>query len=270
MRENLIIDVGMHAGYDTDFYLKKGFDVVAVEANPVLAEKARTRFREFIDSKRVTIYYVAIAPYEGQIDFYVNDQHDDWGTVHVGFADRNERLGTTNRVIQVPCMMFRRILDEVGVPYYLKVDIEGADTDCLRDLLGVRDRPKFVSIEAGLNSFEETFTELSLLWVLGYRQFKIVNQALHNTFRCPNPPREGKYVDHLFDIHGSGPFGEESPGRWMGIGETLRRYKRVLLEARYFGANGPLFNTPLQRAYERLKGAPAGWYDFHAKLGDAA
>ena len=28
-------------GEDTDFYLKKGFNVVAIEANPVLAEKLR-------------------------------------------------------------------------------------------------------------------------------------------------------------------------------------------------------------------------------------
>ena len=34
--ENLIIDVGMHTGRDTEFYLKKGFHVAAVEA-PIAA-----------------------------------------------------------------------------------------------------------------------------------------------------------------------------------------------------------------------------------------
>ena len=30
-KPNLIYDVGLHHGQDTDFYLKKGFDVVAFE-----------------------------------------------------------------------------------------------------------------------------------------------------------------------------------------------------------------------------------------------
>ena len=37
---NLIFDIGMHIGQDTEFYLKKGFRVVAIEADPTLAEAA--------------------------------------------------------------------------------------------------------------------------------------------------------------------------------------------------------------------------------------
>ncbi|HKF56732.1 MAG TPA: hypothetical protein VKJ45_14845 [Blastocatellia bacterium] len=32
----LIYDVGPHLGEDTDFYLQKGFTVVAIKANPAL------------------------------------------------------------------------------------------------------------------------------------------------------------------------------------------------------------------------------------------
>ena len=35
---SLIFDVGCNDGQDSDFYLKKGFRVVAVEANPALCE----------------------------------------------------------------------------------------------------------------------------------------------------------------------------------------------------------------------------------------
>lgn len=49
-RPNLIIDVGMHNGQDTAFYLAKGFDVVALEANPVLVDAARIRFASEIES----------------------------------------------------------------------------------------------------------------------------------------------------------------------------------------------------------------------------
>ena len=38
---NLIYDVGLHRGEDTDFYLKMGFGVVAVEANPELIAQCK-------------------------------------------------------------------------------------------------------------------------------------------------------------------------------------------------------------------------------------
>lgn len=58
--KNLIYDVGMHQGQDTDFYLKKGFDVVSFEANPSNAEICRKRFAHAIAAKRLTIVEGAI------------------------------------------------------------------------------------------------------------------------------------------------------------------------------------------------------------------
>jgi len=268
MKKRLIIDVGMHIGKDTEFYLKKGFDVVAIEANPTLVDTVQTKLAQYISKGRLVIHNVAIAPYEGEIDFYINDKHDDWGTISKEFAERNERFGSSHSVIKVKCTTFRKILRDTGIPYYLKIDVEGADTLCLQELLSIPARPKYVSVEAGLTSFEETFNELSLLWQLGYREFKIVNQALNSRVLCPNPPLEGDYVDYRFDGQCSGPFGEEAPGKWIHIEETFLRYRRLLLEQRYFGADGKLYKTAFHRLYEKLKGAPAGWYDFHARLGN--
>jgi len=86
MNESLIFDVGMHTGEDTEFYLKKGFEVVAIEANPELVKHARSRFRDALSNKKLTLYDVAVADYEGEIDFYINSQHDDWGTISKDFA----------------------------------------------------------------------------------------------------------------------------------------------------------------------------------------
>jgi spermidine synthase len=43
MIPNLIYDIGMHDGSDSEFYLRKGYRVVAVEANPKLVEACRER-----------------------------------------------------------------------------------------------------------------------------------------------------------------------------------------------------------------------------------
>ena len=51
----LIFDLGMNNGDDTSHYLHRGFNVVALEANPTLCESAQKRFRAAIDDGRLTI-----------------------------------------------------------------------------------------------------------------------------------------------------------------------------------------------------------------------
>lgn len=138
MNSSLIIDAGMHAGRDTGFYLKKGFDVVAVEANPELVKKAQSTFKDALSDGRLVIHDVAIADHEGEIEFFVNDQHDDWGTTSQQFALRNEGFGTANTLTRVKCTTFQDILRQHDIPYYLKIDIEGADILCLAARSGKR------------------------------------------------------------------------------------------------------------------------------------
>ena len=266
MNNSLIFDVGMHTGRDTEFYLKKGFNVVAIEANPELVKQAQSHFQDSLSNEKLILYDIAIADYEGEIDFYINNQKDDWSTISKEVALRNERFGTNNTLIQVKCTTFQTILRKHEVPYYLKIDIEGADILCLKALMEFNDRPKYISYEAGLNSFEETFTELSLLWNLGYREFKIVNQLLNNSVRCPNPPLEGLFVDYRFDGLSSGPFGEEAPGKWMSVEETFVKYRRILTKGKYFSATLKLYKRPFHKLFEILRWEPPGWYDIHAKL----
>ena len=43
--KDLIYDVGMHHGQDTDYYLKRGYRVIGFEANPDNAAVCRRRYR---------------------------------------------------------------------------------------------------------------------------------------------------------------------------------------------------------------------------------
>ena len=77
---DLVIDVGTHNGQDSDFYLKLGYRVVAIEANPALVEKLQERFSEEIAQGRMTLVNKAISEQPGQITFYVNRRLSEWGT----------------------------------------------------------------------------------------------------------------------------------------------------------------------------------------------
>lgn len=249
MKTPFIVDVGLHRGQDTAFYLQKGFDVVAIEANPDLAEFGRQRFREYIEAGRLRIFNVAIADHEGTVDCFACPTHDDWGTVSEEFMKRNESLGFRTHVVKVRATRLDTILSEFETPYYVKIDIEGADFVCLSAFRRIAGRPKFVSIEPSLTAQSLASEEFRLLQELGYTKYKIINQALHHTLQLSFPPREGEYVEHQFDGHSSGAFGEELPGKWLNWGPAWAAYRRRLLEQRLFGAGGRLFQTRFQRAY---------------------
>jgi predicted RNA methylase len=44
-----IYDIGMHSGRDTGFYLKKGFKVVAIEADPKHVQNGKEKFKSEIE-----------------------------------------------------------------------------------------------------------------------------------------------------------------------------------------------------------------------------
>src|ERR1051325_4545669 len=86
IQPNLIYDIGMHLGRDTEFYLKKGFKVIAVEANPALVKAAKEKFEQEIELGQLTIINKAISETSDSIiDFYISSSKDDWGTIIPGW-----------------------------------------------------------------------------------------------------------------------------------------------------------------------------------------
>jgi len=270
--DGLILDIGMHVAKDTGFYLAKGFRVAAVEANPELARAAELALAGPIAEGRLKIFNVAICERDGPVTFYRNREKSDWGTISGEMAARNERLGTTSERVEVDGWRFERLLEETGIPYYVKIDIEGCDALCLKALGKFEARPRCVSVEAALEEEAEAREQLELLRSMGYDRFKIVNQIIHHRRRCPNPPLEGRYVDARFDVEMSGPFGEEAPGKWLGYDAVAARIPALVKEGRTWGDNSPRARSPLRRLHRIWRRLtlrePAGWYDFHARHRD--
>lgn len=263
-RDNLIFDVGMHRAEDTRLFLAKGFEVVAVEAMPDLAQRAAEELREYLESGQLVIENVAIAEVAGQVPFYVN-RASQWGTIRPDWAQRNERLGSPSTAsLTVTALPFRDLLERHGVPYYLKIDIEGADLLCL-EALDPADPPKYVSLESEKVSWAALVREFDLLERLGYRQFKVVAQHKVPRQQPPSPAREGHYVPWTFRFGASGLFGEEAPGRWLSRREALAKYRLIFARYKLYGDDGLLPPAgPLRAAFQRLGGI-AGWFDTHAR-----
>jgi FkbM family methyltransferase len=279
----LIVDVGMHRGEDTAFYLAKGFRVLAVEANPDLAALGRQRFADDIAAGRLTVRETAIAEEDGTVSFFVGEQ-DGWGSLDQRRAGSN--LNVPTREVTVEACTFEQLLEGLS-PYYVKVDIEGADLTCVEAMARVADPPAYFSFECDLTKPAETQAGVRVLAHRGYTRFKLVNQALNPQVRCPSPPREGRFVDVTFTHDMSGPFGEETPGDWMDLPQILERFTRLAdqqaVRASY-AETGRVFGLPLGRFHRVLKTAynvapvrvarrrwaaargneVGGWFDLHA------
>jgi FkbM family methyltransferase len=214
MVSDLVMDVGAHNGNDTAYYLSKGFQVVAVEANPNLCAQLRTRFANDLRNGRLRLVDAAISDQIGEADFWINDTQTEWSSI---VQDMGVRGGSAHR-IGVSTITMEHLFQNFGVPYYLKVDIERADVHCLRSL-NKKDLPTYVSVEA--HELEYLF----LLRSAGYNAFKCIDQMAHNDMRKPFFPRlqrtwgkvERRIVKQPFPIGSSGPMPNETVGPWQTL-----------------------------------------------------
>ena len=272
--QNLIYDVGLHKGQDTDFYLKKGFNVVAFEANPENIDFCKKRFAQAIKDKRLTIVEGAIvenAARNGQesVRFYLNKDHSFWGSTSDDWAYRNEVMGTTNEMIEVGAVDFGQTIEQFGIPFYLKADIVGSEVICLRALLGFENKPDYLSIRSEKVIFSRLEEEFYLLEQLGYDKFKAVQQDVSHvqtTFVAP----DGEKITHAFEEGGSGFFGEETAGPWKTKEQVIKEYRRIFTLYWLFGDYSYLIQTEKGKKVisqlERIAKRPLpGWYDTHAK-----
>lgn len=251
----VIFDVGMNNGDDSAHYLSKGYHVVAIEANPILVERARKRFREEIAQQRMVVECVGIVDQPGQIPFWITDERPVFSSFDRARAGRN---GLKCHPVDVECLTFDILLKKYGVPYYLKLDAEGAEPHCLKHL-DPDHLPQYISVEA------ESLEYLELLWQVGYRQFKIVDQMRHNSifpdFSNDNlfsrsAKRACWYADRFKNRFGhvrfprgcSGPFGEETSGGWQTFEEVASNWLHMR-----------------QGHYHRGTLNRFSWHDFHTK-----
>ena len=282
---NLVFDVGLNVGQDTAFYLSQGYRVLAIEADPVLAEKVSNSFRREIQEGRLEILNVGIADKEGFADFWICEEKPEFNSFQRKIAARDSY---SHHSIQIPVLHFVSIIERYGIPHYLKIDIEGNDMLCL-DGLGPSTLPKYLSVESECPldeegaGVEDGLRTLQKLDSLGYRRFKLIDQYTFCSLSLPAPPYYwvdtlarktfnqplmknirglGLISRHLimrrrlegrfrwnFPWGSSGVWGEDTPGRWISYDEAEQAYKHY--RARHFLASDRKFHS--------------FWCDWHAK-----
>jgi FkbM family methyltransferase len=264
MNENLIYDVGVHEGSDSAYYLSLGFRVVGIEASPVMVDLARQRFSREMATGQFTLLNVGLAAAVGRMDFWICDDVSAWSSFNRTIASRK---GARHHLVTVDTRTFRAVLEEYGVPFYCKIDIEGNDRLCLEDL-NPNDIPEFLSIEMAHNDGAK---DLELLYALGYRKYKIISQVTWAQPLIPishiEPGLHPKIRTLIQDLDRSlrgvtrdsswefapgcsGAFGNKTQGRWVTYEKAYAMWQ-ILHDA--------------DIKYE-AKGIGVNWFDIHASL----
>jgi len=258
----IVFDIGMHEGWDAEFYLKKGFRVVAVEASRQFLDGVQGRLADAIADRRLVIVNKAVAAQSGgTITFFVRNDKDGWSSIHRGVAERD---GVASTATEVETITVGDLIAEFGVPHFVKCDIEGADELVVEQIGREARKPRFLSVEAEPHGDKV----IDLLAAAGYSRFQIVNQGHLRLFAPPRPAREGVYVAQRFHGKMSGLFGEElRADLWAGEREIRRRLAlwQNLAAGRIDPVRKLLFKK-YGKWTRRTWLIDTGWIDIHARL----
>lgn len=197
----LVMDLGMHNGNDTAYYLSQGCRVVAVDADPQHVANARARFAKEIASGDLVIEECGITATDGERVFYRSPRVSEWSSFDFRLAARN---GTEKvDAFLVRCRSPWFLFDEYETAHYMKIDLEGNDKCVLAVLAQLpADRlPRYLSTEVMVVS------DIDMVAMLGYTEFCVVDQSRY--LGKGNP---------------SGPFGEHLAGPWVSAAEAAAQY----------------------------------------------
>jgi FkbM family methyltransferase len=212
----IIYDIGSNNGDDIPYYLHRADLVVAVEANPILCEQIRQRFKSEIATDRLVVENVVVSIQDDHdVDFYIHKEFHYLSTMDLPIHN----AANYNKVI-LPAKSIISLINQYGYPFYVKIDIEGADEMILRAIFQAGIYPSYLSVEA------HSVGVLGVLMSLGnYQHFKMVDGAtVHN--RYSNTiiiDRFSKHRNHSFPVHSAGPFGDDIHGDWM-LSDVFMRY----------------------------------------------
>ncbi|WP_074123929.1 FkbM family methyltransferase [Bradyrhizobium sp. AS23.2] len=248
-----IFDIGMYDGTDTEYYLESGFRVVAVEANPELIDGAMQKFCGQVRSGQLILCNAAISENGEAVELVLAGTDLGSSSVFRQLVEKMRPIGS----IKVPGVTFSDLLERYGVPYYLKIDIEGSDRFCVLSLRP-ETAPRFLSFEVNDDAGEL----IEHAEAIGFKRFKIINQVSFRELANQDclydrlTRRAVRYLGYsdagrirragrfFRSGHSSGPLPWLSDGRWHSARETCTRLKAA-------------------RTSNRLR----DWYDIHAALG---
>jgi FkbM family methyltransferase len=216
MPHKVIYDFGANNGDDLPYYLKKADKVVAVEANSALCAQMVRRFSAEIAAGRLVVENCVLTASEqlAPVCFYIHKYNHVLSQFPV---PEDNQLHEFDKV-QLPSRSAAGIIEQHGIPHYIKIDIEHYDEVILKSLFEKNIRPDFISAES------HNIEVFCLMVTLGkYNSFKLVDglSVYERYANCSISTTDTTEV-YAFPFHSAGPFGYDIDGKWMTANNFFR------------------------------------------------
>jgi FkbM family methyltransferase len=278
---NIVFDLGFHRGEDTRYYLNVGYNVVAVEADPSLYNIGCKHFQEEIKTGRLVLLHAALTGITrnvSSVSFYPHPVCSEWGSIDQRWIQRNNILHKSPHAapVHVRAVNLTWLIEHYGNPYYIKIDIEGADEEVVYDIRKLSVFPSFISWETGKESFFRVAKSHMFLHGLGYRKFRIVQQAYMDTKAVKDLKNQKEYT---FEAGSSGAMPHLLPDTWCSLYTILFFYLLLFVIYALIGPKSyfsrashsyiPFFSWGPKKIkhWADKRNIPfPGWFDSHAMI----
>ena len=212
-----IFDIGANKGQNLSYFLDKADIVVAIEANTNLVKQIKSDFKQFIDNEKLIVENVALTDDENvkNINFYISKVNDVLSTL---YPDDISKFYKQEVKCEKASLLINKYLKKYDISQieYIKIDIEGADDLVLNDLLKNNILCENLSVECHEPEV------LKLLLNSKFKSFKFVeggDVTFKQNIEIINKLNEKKIIN--FDIHSSGPYGDDIPGDYYDKNSIL-------------------------------------------------
>jgi FkbM family methyltransferase len=224
-----IFDFGANSGQNLEYYLARANKVIAVEANPKLCEDIQNEFKEEIFSNKLVVANFvltdSIALSGKEVDFYINIKSSAFSQFQT--PKKIDDFKKIKVPAITPSKIVKNFLSSSTNSFYIKIDLEGFDSQVLKDLFKHQIYPDFVSVEAHtIDGFA------SLINSEFYKSFTLIDGSKVPKYQWITDLGNAKN----FRRHSAGPFGKDIVEKWF----DAKSFYRLL-------------------AFENL-----GWKDIHA------
>lgn len=208
MNNNKIVyDFGSHNGSNIPYYLLKFDKIIAVEANPILIEEIKAKFKKEIDSGKLFLINCVVSSNTGNVNFYINKNNSVLSQFPIPLDIENFE------VIEIQSKTPSSIVNEFGFPEYIKIDVEHTDAEIINDLFKNNIYPNYISAEI------HDILVFSLITASQkYKKYKLLDGKTINDIYSNRTINNEIYT---FPFHSAGPMFDDIDGQSMNENELF-------------------------------------------------
>lgn len=163
--KDLIFDIGAHLGEKSNQFLEKDMNIIMLEPLPNCISELKKKYEK---NQNVTIIQKAVSKKIGEEVLEINTKMPTISTMASHWKKGRFSNHDWNSRIIVKTTTLDELIKDFGKPSYIKIDVEGYETDVL---LGLSQKVGIISFEFTSEFIKNALLCINHLNKLGYEEF---------------------------------------------------------------------------------------------------